>query len=82
MSEVLTPLTYEELLNEIEAFIKRFYPNYERLESDSFSVLIEAFAYKVALLEQRRVNSIKSLLLAYAQGQDLIIFAKIKALRG
>ncbi len=76
MSKILTPLTYEELLNEIEAFIKRFYPNYERLESDSFSVLIEAFAYKIALLEQRRVNSIKSLLLTYAQGQDLDNFCQ------
>ncbi|MDE5602443.1 MAG: baseplate J/gp47 family protein, partial [Helicobacter sp.] len=81
MSKILTPLSYEELLVEIEALIKRFYPNYERLESDSFSVLMEAFAYKVALLEQRRVNSIKSLLLRYAKGEDLDNFCENQGIK-
>ncbi|MDE7175752.1 MAG: baseplate J/gp47 family protein [Helicobacter sp.] len=71
MSSVLTPLSYEESLLRIEERIKRVYPNYERLESDSWSVVLEAFAYELTLLEQRRVDSIKALLLKYAQGEDL-----------
>lgn len=71
MSSVLTPLSYEESLARIEQRIQLVYPNYERLESDSWSVVLEAFAYELTLLEQRRVDSIKALLLKYAQGEDL-----------
>lgn len=71
MSSVLTPLSYEESIARIEQRIQLVYPNYERLESDSWSVVLEAFAYELTLLEQRRVDSIKALLLKYAQGEDL-----------
>lgn len=71
MSEILKPLEYETACEMVLERVRCVYPNYIQLESDVFSVVLEAFAYMLVHQDQKRVNSIKALLLEYAQGLDL-----------
>lgn len=77
MSEILKPLEYETAREMVIERVKRVFPNYIQLESDVFSVILEAFAYMLTHQDFKRVNSIKSLLLSFSEGEDLDNLTKI-----
>lgn len=70
-TKILKPLEYEEAREMVLERVKRVFPNYIQIESDVFSVILEAFAYMLTHQDQKRVNSIKALLLQFAEGEDL-----------
>lgn len=71
MDRVLSPMSFEEALEIVLEQVKKVFPDYKRLESDDFSVILEAFAYMLALQDQKRVHSIKAMLLTTSKGEDL-----------
>ncbi|MDR0666862.1 MAG: baseplate J/gp47 family protein [Campylobacteraceae bacterium] len=68
---VIEKLDYDDIKNEIiELFAERT-ADYELLESDPYSAIIEAIAYREMLLRARINDSVLSMLIPYAAGSDL-----------
>jgi phage-related baseplate assembly protein len=76
LSNLPKPVVIENLkYNDIKDAIKELFadkiPDYELLESDPYSAIIEAIAYREMLLRARINDSVLSMLIAYANGSDL-----------
>ncbi|MDR2100102.1 MAG: baseplate J/gp47 family protein [Campylobacteraceae bacterium] len=68
---VIENLNYNDIKNEIKELFTDKIPDYELLESDAYSAIIEAIAYREMLLRARINDSILSMLIPYANGADL-----------
>ena len=70
---VIEELNYDELLNGIKGLFKSYLTDKEisLLESDNYSALLEALAYRELLLRARINESVKSMLLPFSSGSDL-----------
>ena len=77
MPDILKPLEYDVALEMAIERVRRVYPNYIQLESDVFSVILEAFAYMLVHQDQKRVNSIKALLLQFSEGVELDVLCQL-----
>lgn len=70
---VIEELNFNELLNNVKSLFKSYLNDDEvsLLESDRYSALLETLAYRELLLRARINESVKSMLLPYAAGNDL-----------
>ena len=70
---VIEELNYDELLKDVKRLFKTYLNDAEisLLESDNYSALLEALAYRELLLRARINESVKSMLLPFSSGSDL-----------
>jgi phage-related baseplate assembly protein len=68
---VIEKLDYNAIKLELEDLIKAKIPEWETIESDRFMAVLEAIAYREMLLRARINDSILSMLIPYATGNDL-----------
>ena len=70
---VIEELSYDEISNSIKKLFLKLLNDDEiaLLESDNYSCLLEALAYREMILRARINSSIKAMLLPYAAGSDL-----------
>lgn len=70
---VIEELNYDELLKDVKRLFKTYLNGEEisLLESDNYSALLEALAYRELLLRARINESVKSMLLPFSSGSDL-----------
>lgn len=70
---VIEELNYDEILNSVKNVFKEYLTGDEisLLESDNYSALLETLAYRELLLRARINQSVKSMLLPFANGADL-----------
>ncbi len=70
---VIEKLDYESILNDIKSTFKEHLNDseIELLQSDNYSALMQTLAYRELLLRARINESVKSMLLPYAEGADL-----------
>lgn len=84
---VIEELSYDEILNKIKKLFLKLLNDDEiaLLESDNYSCLLEALAYREMILRARINSSIKAMLLPYSAGSDLdnvVSIYGIKRLKG
>jgi phage-related baseplate assembly protein len=68
---VIDKLDYVHIKEQITDIFKDKFPDYQELESDPYTTIIEAIAYRELLLRARINDSILSMLIAFATGSDL-----------
>ncbi|KZX00428.1 baseplate protein [Pseudoalteromonas luteoviolacea] len=69
--QVIEALSYEEIYQQIEQALLEKIPDYSLLASDPAIKLLEIAAYRELLLRQRINDAAKSVMLAFARGNDL-----------
>ncbi|AQW80794.1 phage baseplate assembly protein J, putative [Campylobacter pinnipediorum subsp. pinnipediorum] len=71
--KMIEELDFNSVLNDVKRLFKSYLKDdeIELLESDRFSAMLEAFAYREILLRARINEAVKSMLLAFAKGSDL-----------
>jgi phage-related baseplate assembly protein len=69
--KVIEELTYEEILSSNIDILKKKIEDWIPHESDPFMLLLEVFSYKELFLRKRINESIKSMFISHAKGEDL-----------